>query len=262
MNIFQQLWKSLYSPKMISFFRFQGIGKTIAYVFLLTLIASLPFIIQFSLLATSGLSSLKEAVKEELPPFTIEQGQLTANEVESIWMKKGTIDIVFDPAGTVSAADVAKKTEAIGLLKTELVLSIGGQVQTISYNFPGIGTIHKEDIIDYIQSIQAYSAIIFPVLFIIYYLFTAALYFIKVSIFAAIGMLFKQLTGRKLFYRQSWRLAAYAMTPAIVLFSLLHIAGIILPFSLLIDWLLTGLMLFLAVRSIPLPKAKKQPEAQ
>ncbi|HEY9577833.1 MAG TPA: DUF1189 domain-containing protein [Pseudobacillus sp.] len=262
MNIFQQLWKSLYSPKTISFFRFQGIGKTISYIFLLMLISSLPFIIQFSLLATSGLSSFKEVVKEEIPPFTIEHGQLTSPETETKWLKKGSTDVVFDPTGTVSADDLANKDQAIGLLKEELALSVGGQLQTVSYDLPGMTAIKKEKVINYIHALQAYSAIILPVLFILYYLFTSCLGFIKVSIFAAIGMLFRKLTGRKLFYRQSWRLAAYAMTPAIILFTLLRLAGITLTSSFLIDWLMTALMLFLAVRFIPLPKSKRQPVAK
>ncbi|KMY54768.1 hypothetical protein AC623_13175 [Bacillus sp. FJAT-27231] len=261
MNIFHQLWKSLYSPKTISFFRFQGIGKTISYIFLLMLLSSLPFIIQFSLLATGGLSSFKEAVKKDLPSFTIKNGQLTSPETKTKWLKNGVTDIVFDPTGTVLASDLSNKDQAIGLLKEELVLSAGGQLQTISYDFPGITAINKETVIQYTHSLQAYSAIILPVLFILYYLFTSCMGFIKVSVLAAIGMLFKQATGRKLFYRQSWRLAAYAMTPAIILFSLLRLAGITLPFSFFIDWLITALMLFLAVRSIPLPKSKKQKAA-
>lgn len=262
MNIFQQLWKSLYSPNTISFFRFQGIGKTISYVFLLMLISSLPFVIQFTLLATSGLSAFKETIAEDIPPFTIEQGKLTSADADTKWIKKSTFDIVFDPTGAVSAADLMKAGQAIGLLREELALSIGGQLQTISYDFPGITAITKEKTLHYADSLQAYSVIILPVLFVTYYLFTACLGFIKVSIFAAAGMLFKQLTGRKLIYRQSWRLAAYAMTPAILLFSLLRLAGIVVPASFAVDWLLTAGMLFLAVRSIPLPKAKKQPAAK
>ncbi|RJS59702.1 DUF1189 domain-containing protein [Bacillus sp. PK3_68] len=262
MNIFQQLWKSLYSPKTISFFRFQGIGKTISYIFLLMLISSLPFFIQFSLLATSGLSSFREVIQQEVSSFTIEHGQLTSPSPETKWIKKGTTDIIIDSTGTVAANDLAEKDQAIGLLKEELVLSVGGQLQTVSYDIPGITAIDKEEVIQYAHSLQAYSAIFLPVLFILYYLFTSCLSFIKASIFAAFGMLFKQLTGRKLFYRQSWRLAAYAMTPAIIVFTLLRLAGIILSFSFLIDWLITAIMLFLAVSSIPLPKSKKQPVAK
>ncbi|KAB7708760.1 DUF1189 domain-containing protein [Bacillus aerolatus] len=262
MSIFQQVWKSLYSPKTVAFFRFQGIGKTIAYIFLLMLIASLPFMIHFSLLATSGLASFKEAVKHDIPPFTIENGELVSPENETKWIKKGKTDIVFDPTGTVTADDLAEKDRAIGLLKEELALSANGQLQSVSYALPGMAAITKEKFITYADSLQSYLIIILPVLFLIYYLFTACAGFIKVSIFAAAGMLFKLATGRKLLYRQSWRLAAYAMTPAIILFSILYLAGVVLPASFLLDWLITALMLFLAVRAIPLPKSKRPPAAK
>ncbi|WP_174881655.1 DUF1189 family protein, partial [Metabacillus niabensis] len=40
MNIFKQLFTSIYSPRTISTFRFQGIGKTILFVFILTLVST------------------------------------------------------------------------------------------------------------------------------------------------------------------------------------------------------------------------------
>ncbi|MFK2824375.1 DUF1189 domain-containing protein [Bacillus sp. B190/17] len=258
MNIFQQLWKSLYSPKTISLFRFQGIGQTMTYIFLLMFISSLPFMIQFSLLATGGLSAFKETMIQSIPSFTIENGRLVSPDNETKRFNKGSLDIIFDPSGKVSAQELTESGQVIGLLKEELVLSSGGQLQTFSYDFPGLEAITKKKAISYADALQSYLMIILPVLFILYYLFTACLGFIKVSIFAAIGMLFKRLTNRKLFYRQSWRLAAYAITPAIVLFSIMRLTGIVLPMDFLMDWLLTAVMLFLAIRWIPVPKSKQQ----
>ncbi|PEA85158.1 hypothetical protein COL60_14600 [Bacillus pseudomycoides] len=42
MSVFTQLVKSLYSPKDMALFRFQKIGKTILYIMLLSLIATIP----------------------------------------------------------------------------------------------------------------------------------------------------------------------------------------------------------------------------
>ncbi|MFB5662064.1 DUF1189 family protein [Alteribacillus sp. HJP-4] len=48
MNIFKKFFKSLYSFRTIGSFRFQGIGKTILYVFFLMFIASIPSSIIFT----------------------------------------------------------------------------------------------------------------------------------------------------------------------------------------------------------------------
>lgn len=77
MNIFKQLLKSLYSPKDIAKFRFQGIGKTIFYVFLLTLLSILPTTYHLVTDINMGNEVTKETLKEEVPPFSFENGQLS-----------------------------------------------------------------------------------------------------------------------------------------------------------------------------------------
>lgn len=62
MNIFKQLFKSLYSPKDIAFYRFQGIGKTILYVFFLTLLSVIPTVYYFSAAVINGLDAAQTAV--------------------------------------------------------------------------------------------------------------------------------------------------------------------------------------------------------
>lgn len=49
MNFLQTFFKSLYSLKTLSLFRFQRIGKTIRYIFALSFLISIPSIIKFSI---------------------------------------------------------------------------------------------------------------------------------------------------------------------------------------------------------------------
>ena len=67
MNIFKQFYKSMYSPKDIAVFRFQGIGKTILYVFFLTLLSLIPAIYYLSSSPISGVDTIQSSLKNELP---------------------------------------------------------------------------------------------------------------------------------------------------------------------------------------------------
>ncbi|OZI13068.1 hypothetical protein CEW92_03225 [Bacillaceae bacterium SAS-127] len=255
LTILQQFIKSLYSPKHIGFFRFQGIGQTISYVFFVMLISCLPFIVYFTHIATSGLGDLQTAVKKDLPPFVIKDGVLTSSAKTKV-VQSGQTEIIFDPLNTVSAIDIQNKDRAVGLLKNEIVLSVNGQTQSFPYLFPTAKSVTNEQIVSYIDTLQSYLVIFLPILFMIYYLFVSAIGFMKVSIFAAVGSWMNKGLKRKIEYRHSFRIASYAITPSIVIMTMIDFAHIQFPYSFLLDWLLTIGVIYFAIRAIPLPKSK------
>ncbi|WP_203361739.1 DUF1189 domain-containing protein [Bacillus sp. REN10] len=256
MNIFQRFIKSLYSPKHIGFFRLQGIGQTISHVFFVMFISCLPFMTYFTYMAISGLTNLQTSIEKDLPSFTIEDGTLTSSDAQTKVIQNGQTEIIFDPVGSISAADLENKEQVIALLKHDIVLSIHGQTQSFPYLFPTETNVTNKQMLSYIDTLQSYLVIFLPVLFLIYYLFVAAVGFMKVSIFAALGSLMNKGLKRKIEYRHSFRIAAYAITPSIVIMTLFDFARIQFPYSFLLDWLLTAVMIYVAIRSIPLPKSK------
>ena len=89
MNIFTQLVKSLYSPKDIAKYRFQGIGKTILYVFFLTFIMVLPLAIYFTMAFMTNVDEFNTALKSDIPKFEIKDGTLTSDTDAPLLIKKG-----------------------------------------------------------------------------------------------------------------------------------------------------------------------------
>ncbi|MGA9227696.1 MAG: DUF1189 domain-containing protein, partial [Mesobacillus sp.] len=107
MNIFTQFAKSIYSPKDIALFRFQGIGKTILYVFLLTLISVIPASFYTAQAINDAVNSVKETMESKLPYFTIENGVLLSELKEPLTINNGSITIIFDSTGAVEQKDMA-----------------------------------------------------------------------------------------------------------------------------------------------------------
>ncbi|WP_100331577.1 DUF1189 domain-containing protein [Bacillus xiapuensis] len=262
MTILKQFAKSLYSPKTIAMFRFQGIGRTIGYIFFITLVVSLPFIVRFSLMTTSGMEALKESVAADLPEFAIKDGELISAANETIAVQARETAIIFDPSGSVHPQDLQNEKQAFGFLRKEFALAVNGQVQTFSYALLHSDSLTKKEITDAADSLPSYLVIFLPAVWALYYLFIAAVEFIKVSIFAGIALLFTQFLKRRLSYRQGFRLAAYALTPSAALLVLLNLAGISFPYSFLADWLITSAVLLAAVQAIPPPAAKRAPLAK
>ncbi|WP_391560211.1 DUF1189 domain-containing protein [Robertmurraya sp.] len=256
MNIFQQLFKSLYSPKDIAITRFQGIGKTILYVFLLTLVSVIPTISYVSSAINNGIETAAHTVDKELPDFSIENGELTADQEEPIYIEDADFTIIFDSTGEVSENDLESYENAFALLQNEFVLIAGGTLDTYDYSTLSDLNITKDSILEVIHSVDGLLAVIIPVLALTIYIFSSGIKFIEITILALFGLFIKNVTSRNLPYRQLWRLSAYSVTLPTIFFTIMEAFQTNVPNGFLINWFVSIIMLYLTVREIP-QKAKK-----
>jgi hypothetical protein len=255
MNIFKQFYKSTHSPKDIASFRFQGIGKTILYVFLLTFISILPSIYHISTMLTAGIEGTKSVMNDELPSFTIDNGTLSAETDVPITIEKGEFSILFDPTGVITTEDVEDEDAAIALLKNEIAVSAGGRIDTYPYSMLEGLTITKDDFIDLVDTVDGMKGIIIPVMSTLIFLFSSAVSFIEVSILALFGLALKNLAGRSISYRHLWRMAAYSATLPTVFFAIMSAINTPVPNSFMINWFVEIIILYLAIKEIPKEKA-------
>jgi hypothetical protein len=254
MNIFKQFFKSLYSPKDIAIFRFQGIGKTILFVFFLTLISVLPSIFYLSTTLSTGLDTARTVIGDEFPSFSIKNGQLTTTTNVPIKINKDNFTIILDPTGAVSESDVEDDGNAFALLKDKFVLVTGGRTDTSPYSMLEGIDITKKSLLNFIDSIDGVKGIIIPVISLFLYLISSAANFIEISVLALIGLAIKNLSGRKLNYRQLWRMAAYSETLPTIFFTVMAAIKTTVPNSFLINWFVAIIVLYLAINEIPKPK--------
>jgi Protein of unknown function (DUF1189) len=257
MNIFKQFYLSLYSPKDIAKFRFQGIGKTILYVFFLTLISLLPSFIYFGQSISEGLESSLSTLQSEFPDFEIKNGNLHTDTTETIETRKNDFTLFFDGTGTMTEQDVAvQSTNGFALLKTQFVLVAQGSIQTYPYSMLESLVISKEDIEQFLISMKSMLFIFLPVIGLTTYVFNVGIEFIEISILAFIGLLFKNSTGRNITYRHLWRLVAYSVTLSTVFFTIMAFLKTNVVGGFMINWFVTFVILILSIREIPKPKQR------
>ncbi|WP_064091483.1 DUF1189 domain-containing protein [Rossellomorea aquimaris] len=251
MNVFQQLYKSIYSPKDIAKFRFQGIGKTIRYVFLLALISIIPVALQFTLFATTSMQEVKDSLVNELPPFTIENGNLNSETSKPITIERDHLIIILDDTGKMNESDLNKNENTVALLHDSFVFINDGNVQSSSYDLFDDLVITNETLIEFIDSMSSLKWILIPVSLFILYIFTSGMTFLKVTIFAIIGVAIGNLLKRKVNYRQSWRMTAYSATVSTLFFTLMKLLQTFIAAAPLLDWLVITIVLYLAIKEIP-----------
>ncbi len=251
MNIFQQLIKSLYSPKDIAKFRFQGIGKTIRYIFLLAFISIIPVIFQFMTFFSTSLTSVEESLKSKLPSFTIKDGTLTSDANQPVTINKDEITIIFDSTGEVKEETLDQHETTVAFLEHSFVVSNGGNVQASPYSMFDNLIITKEKVINFIDSIISLKWILVPVALFTLYLFTSGIMFLKITIFAIIGILLANVLRRNVSYRQSFRLTAYSATISTLFFTLMKMLKTYIPAASVLDWFVITVILFLVIKEIP-----------
>ncbi|CAN7321334.1 DUF1189 domain-containing protein [Rossellomorea sp. LjRoot5] len=254
MNVFQQLYKSIYSPKDIAKFRFQGIGKTIRFIFLLALISIIPVAIQFVSFATNALDTL--ILDKELPSFSIENGTLSSDQSEPVTLEKDGITIILDDTGQMKEGNLDRNENTVAFLKNDFVVISQGHVQSSSYTLFGDSTVTKDELLDILNSLNDLKWILIPVALSILYVFTSGMTFLKVTIFAIIGVTFANILKRNVQYRQSFRITAYAASVSTVFFTLMELLQTRIPAAPILDWFVITVILYLVVKEIPQRKIR------
>ncbi|WLR56324.1 DUF1189 domain-containing protein [Mesobacillus subterraneus] len=258
MSIFTQMAKSMYSPKVIADTRFQGIGKTILFVFMLTLISILPVVSYMFVGISEAVGSVKQSIKTDLPSFTIQDGVLKSEIKAPVTIKNGSFTLIFDPTGAIEESELAGMNANVAMLQNEIVLAAGGETNAVPYTLFTTETMTKDDIISLINTAESSLPVLLGILFIVIYAFSSGIKFIEVSLLALFGLLLKNLAGRTLQYRHLWRMAAYSITLPTIFFTIMALLKTEVPFSFSINWFVASMMLLLAIKELP---AKKQSES-
>lgn len=256
MNIFTQLIKSLYSPSDIAKFRFQGIGKTILFVFLLGFLSIIPAIIQVATIGEGLFSEGEELLLNDLPSFEVQNGQLQTDVASITEASSNGITFYVDGSNEMTSEELSNEDAAVAFLSDRLAVVTGGSVQEYQYDtFEGFD-LSSEGIASLLNSLEGAKFIIYFFILTFIFVLVAAMLFIKATIFGWIGTKLASSTGRKLTYRHSFRMAAYSSALPAVFLLIADLIGSIIPFGTLINWFVTGLILYLSIKEIPIPKKK------
>ncbi|GLB58215.1 DUF1189 domain-containing protein [Cytobacillus sp. NCCP-133] len=257
MNIFLQFYKSLYSPKDIALFRLQGIGKTILYVFFLTLLSIIPTVFYSGSAIVNSLNAIDETIDTEMPDFKIEDGQLETDQKAPVTVNKHGFAVIIDSTGTVEPAALSNSDNTIALLKNDVYIIAAGQKQSYPYSMLTSGTLTKEDLVGYMASAESLVPAIIPLIATVIFIFSAGMRFIEISILALVGLLFKNALRKKLEYRHLWRMSAYSITLPAVFFAIMAALQSAVPNGAFINWFVSLIILLLAIKEVLQKDQKK-----
>lgn len=205
-------------------------GTNFLYLFILLLICWIPAIVKVHI----GFSDFREneapAVVSQIPQITIENGEASVDVNQPYHIMDPDTKrslVIIDTTGSITSLDDA---EAAVLIAKNQAIFKRNAYETRQFSFAEIPqfTLDQQTINGWLDNIQKYLALtLFPCALLGSFVFRI----IQVLIYAAIGLFFASLCHTNRSYLSLIRLAVLAVSPCIIIKTILGIAGIDLPFA-------------------------------
>jgi hypothetical protein len=223
-------------------------GTGFGYLFLLMAVIVVPTAIKTSSDFNAFINNETPRIITQVPEITITDGVASIEEPQPYTITHPDNNeplIVIDTTGKISSLD---DTDARMLITKSSILYEKSAYETRTYDLSDIEAfvVNQALINEWAGIAQKYFlVVVYPFMLIGLFLVQV----IKMLIYAAIGIIFVKLLKSSNDYSSLLRLSVIAFTPVVLLETVLHTAGIGLPFSGIIFFLVAMAYLFFGVHS-------------
>ncbi len=223
-------------------------GTGFAYLLLLLAVCWIPAVVRMHVGLSGFIDNDAPKIVTQIPKVSIVNGKASIEEPQPYYIRVPETDkalVVIDTTGKItSLAD----TDALGLVtKTEVIFK-ENQIETRTFSFKKIKsfTLDQNRITAWLATAKKFAAIVFYPQVL---LGSFAVRIIQLLLYAVIGMLFSSLCKCKRKYVELLRLSVVAVTPCIIIKTILGIAEISVPVAGLWYFLITMVYLFFGVKA-------------
>lgn len=219
-------------------------GVNFSYLLLILVICWIPAMIKIHAGFTGFVTNEAPTVLDQLPEITITDGEVSISEPEPYYIKvpeSNDVLAVIDTTGTIKTLEDAN---APCLLTKSKIMWKKSEIETQTIDLSKIEefVLNRERVMGWLRTANKFLVIaIYPAALLGSYVFRI----VQALIYGAAGLLFALLFKVRLSYGALVRLAVVAMTPCILVKTILGMAEIRLPYAGLIFLAITlGYLLF------------------
>jgi Protein of unknown function (DUF1189) len=247
-SVFQFPLLSFYSSDLYRDMAFNKKGIGFGYLFLLLALCWLLLVISVDKKFSTYIDEYSPGILSQFPEITINDGQASIVESQPYYIsdpETGRHIAVIDTTGTINSLD---ETEAIFLLTRNNFIFDRNKVETRSLDLSELDNmvLDRSILSSWFETVKSYfAAFMYPFLLVGSFLYRI----IQMFIYAAIGMLFVAICKAELDYTQLLRLSVLAVTPSIIIKTILWLSEVRLPFSGLMFFILTMGYLYLGIKA-------------
>ncbi len=208
-------------------------GTGFGYLLLLLAVCWLPLTVKMHRGLSNFIDNETPPFLEQFPTITIDNGRASIDQPQPYYIKapdSNDVIAIIDTTGEIQSLD---NTDALILMTQTQLIHRESDTVTKTFDLAQIEGHHVLDK-DTIQGfLSFFKALFFPIAFI-FLLFGSFLYrIIQALIYAAIGLLFASLCNANLSYAALLRVAVVAVTPCIIVNTVLELTTVNLPWAFL-----------------------------
>ncbi len=223
-------------------------GVNFSYLLLLLAICWIPTMIKIHICLSDFVNNDAPTVVEQVPEITIIDGEVSIKEPQPYYIKdpeNGDVLAIIDTAGTIKSLE---DPNTICLLTKTNIMWRQGRLETRTIDLSEVKNfvLDSERIMGWLHTAGKFLVIIiYPFALLGSYLYRI----VQALIYAAIGLLFALWCKVTLSYATLLRLAVVAVTPCVMVKTILGIAGVHLPYAGLIYLVAALAYLFFGVHA-------------
>ena len=222
-------------------------GANFLYLLLLLAICLIPTMINLHRGISNFVNNEAPAIVNQVPEITITDGQVSIKETQPYYIKDPDSDEPLAIIDTTGQIESLEDTDAFCLLTGNKVITKKSEFENRTYDLSNVKAfvVDSERITGWLQIGRKFLAVvIYPFVLLGYYMYRI----VQALIYAAIGLLFASFCKTTLSYTALIRLAVVAVTPCIIVGTILGLTDTSIPPFL---YLVAALVyLFFAVKSI------------
>ena len=230
-------------------FLVQGLGKSIVYIFLVTLIFSTISNISVINKFTSEFSSVEATFIHSAPSFELKNGLFSIDSDEPIYYKHDGQQLIVDTSGKTNKSALDSYSDGIYINSDEIIIRQKyTTLQTLNFsNFAQLNLTNQD-----LQNTMHKLKYIFPlVLLLLNPIISFLLNLISgLLVIGPLSLSISAAMGVKLKYSKACTLSFYAMTLPLFLEALLVISGITLPEFYVIFYIVSLIYCGLAIKEL------------
>lgn len=219
-------------------------GLCLPYLLSMLALCIIPGVMKMNFELSGYLNSVAPGIVKQVPVITIKKGFLSIDKPEPYIIKDEKTDsplIIIDTTGQTTSLEGSK---ALMLVKKDEILVRKDRTDTRSFELDGIDNlvIDRGVLYNWIEAMEdSFVFVLYPMAL----LFSFAFHFAEILLYAALGGILTRRLKITLTYKALVRLAAIAITPAMVIGAIFVTADVIVPFWMILGlWISIGYLFF------------------
>jgi hypothetical protein len=241
---------SFYSTKKVAQYRFQGIGKTFLFIFLLSIVSILSVYFTTKDNYDVLVNKYVPEFRDNIPEFKVENGELKTSSGQDEIYQFDDFTVILSPDSIRPSVDLTTPIQ-LELLKDKVSFTADNRTETINYKDLATDDFSSDFLKTTIDDLLAISNIFYLIFLIFSYIITFIMLLIQISILGLISMILSRRMNKYLKYKQLWILSSYGIVIPTVFVAIMESLNRTIPFQSLIFWFSALYVMYNILKEVP-----------